>query len=170
MPVRFARPNRPRSRRRPRPRKRSWSQRLEGSRFIVWQLFQMAAGGSRELPIALQLRRLCSEPMETMDKTWRWVIRGSRLFSSSFVISSPGPNVARSSDTPQSGSPPYSIRRPGRSMLETCARNGHIGAKAWPRTFTKKRSNRRRARLTFRYGLRCSRNFKDRLGSKSGWN
>jgi hypothetical protein len=28
------------------------AQRLEGSRFTVWQLYRLAASGSRELPIA----------------------------------------------------------------------------------------------------------------------
>jgi len=57
--------------------------RLEGSRFVAWQLCRLAAGGSRERPSAAQLspRRVNRSPSE--QRRWvkvpRWVTAGSRL-------------------------------------------------------------------------------------------
>ena len=39
---------------------RAIAHRLEGSRFIRWQLYRLRAGGSRELPSAMFAHRVCS--------------------------------------------------------------------------------------------------------------
>jgi hypothetical protein len=57
---------------------------LEGSRFISWQLYGLAAGGSRERFDVWQLyrlRRSRSQEMNTLGRNARRVIRGSRLLS-----------------------------------------------------------------------------------------
>jgi len=56
---------------------------LEGSRFVAWQLYRLAAGGSRE---RLDVRQLYGplyrhNTIEAMGKTLRWVIPGSRLLT-----------------------------------------------------------------------------------------
>ena len=55
--------------------------RLEGSRFVAWQLYGLAAGGSRE---RLDVRQFYGplyprNRIDAMGKTSRWVIPGSRL-------------------------------------------------------------------------------------------
>jgi hypothetical protein len=59
----------------------SHTQRLEGSRFVTWQLYRLAAGGSRERLDARQFHGAVvpSNGIEAMGKTLRWVIPGSRL-------------------------------------------------------------------------------------------
>jgi hypothetical protein len=39
-------------------------QRLEGSRFVRWQFYRAAAGGSRELPSASHTRNVVAEPAD----------------------------------------------------------------------------------------------------------
>jgi hypothetical protein len=56
---------------------------LEGSRFVAWLLYGLAAGGSRE---RLDVRQLYGplyrrNRTEAMGKTLRWVIPGSRLLA-----------------------------------------------------------------------------------------
>jgi hypothetical protein len=57
------------------------TERLEGSRFVAWQLYGLLAGGSRE---RLDVRQFYG-PLDphnriaAMGKTLRWVIPGSRL-------------------------------------------------------------------------------------------
>jgi hypothetical protein len=60
-----------------------WLDALEGSRFVAWQLYRLAAGGFRE---RLKVRQFYGPlyPRNTTDamgKTLRWVIRGSRLLA-----------------------------------------------------------------------------------------
>jgi hypothetical protein len=58
--------------------------RLEGSRFAILQLYRLAAGGSRARLHVMQFYRLPHSHYngaDTMGKTSRWVIPGSRLFS-----------------------------------------------------------------------------------------
>ena len=85
---------------RARPREGEHAPRLEGSRFIRWQIYGYAAGGSRELPrirhvprrFVFGTRRVHSgRPGRSRA---RWVIRGSRLL-----------HTHRSANL-QSGSPP----------------------------------------------------------------
>ena len=56
---------------------------LEGSRFAIWQLCNLAAGGSRERLNAMQLYRPCADRHPSEQSRWinalRWVIAGSRL-------------------------------------------------------------------------------------------
>ena len=58
--------------------------RLEGSRFVALELYQLAAGGSRERFYAWQFYRLSysyrMEP-DAMGQTSRWVNPGSRLLA-----------------------------------------------------------------------------------------
>ena len=59
------------------------ARRLEGSRFVAWQLYGLAAGGSRE---RLDERQFYGplyprNRIEAMGKTLRWVIPGSRLLA-----------------------------------------------------------------------------------------
>ena len=56
--------------------RRIWSQRLEGSRFIRWQLYRLAAGGSRERPKARQFYRT-SYPCRTEQTRWANIALGS---------------------------------------------------------------------------------------------
>jgi len=58
-----------------------WPERLEGSRFTRWQLYRLAAGGSRE---RLEVRQFYGplyprNRIDAMGKTLGWVIPGSRL-------------------------------------------------------------------------------------------
>jgi tetratricopeptide (TPR) repeat protein len=57
--------------------------RLDGSRFITWQLCKLAAGGSRERLGAVQFHRLHANRSLSEQTRWakalRWAIRGSRL-------------------------------------------------------------------------------------------
>jgi hypothetical protein len=57
------------------------TERLEGSRFIAWQLYRLLAGGSRERLELWQFYGPLYLPHGTdaMGKTLRWVIPGSRL-------------------------------------------------------------------------------------------
>jgi hypothetical protein len=57
------------------------TQRLEGSRFVGWQLYGLLAGGSRERLEVWQFYELLYPPhgIDAMGKTLRWVIPGSRL-------------------------------------------------------------------------------------------
>jgi hypothetical protein len=57
------------------------TKRLEGSRFVAWQLYGLAAGGSRERLEVWQFYRPLYSPHGTdaMGKILRWVIPGSRL-------------------------------------------------------------------------------------------
>jgi prepilin-type N-terminal cleavage/methylation domain-containing protein len=61
-------------------------QRLEGSRFALWQLCKLAAGGSRERPSAGQFYRQRANRSPSEQRRWgkvlRWVIPGSRLLPS----------------------------------------------------------------------------------------
>src|ERR1700678_887936 len=56
---------------------------LEGSRFAIWQLCNLAAGGSRERLNAMQLYRPCADRHPSEQSRWinalRWVIPGTRL-------------------------------------------------------------------------------------------
>jgi hypothetical protein len=57
------------------------AQRLEGSRFAIWQLYRLAAGGSRE---RLEVRQFYGplypgDRIDAIGKTSRWVVPGSRL-------------------------------------------------------------------------------------------
>ena len=57
--------------------------RLEGSRFKRWQLYRLAAGGSRE---RFEVRPFYGplyphRRIEAMGKILRWVIPGSRLLA-----------------------------------------------------------------------------------------
>ena len=48
----------------------------------MWQVYPMAAGGSRERFDVWQFYRLCllgSKEMNTLGKNTRWAVRGSRL-------------------------------------------------------------------------------------------
>jgi hypothetical protein len=57
------------------------TQRLEGSRFIILQLYRLAAGGSRERLHVMQFYRESHSHRngtDTVGKTSRWVILGSR--------------------------------------------------------------------------------------------
>jgi hypothetical protein len=56
------------------------SERLEGSRFVAWQLYGLVAGGSRERLEVWQFDRPLYLPhgIGAMGKTLRWVIPGSR--------------------------------------------------------------------------------------------
>jgi hypothetical protein len=59
------------------------TERLEGSRFTGWQLYRLAAGGSRE---RLEVRQFYGplyprNRTDAMGKTLRWVIPGSRLLA-----------------------------------------------------------------------------------------
>ena len=57
------------------------AQDLQGSRFIVLQLYRLAAGGSRERLHVMQIYRESHSHRNgtnTMGKTSRWVILGSR--------------------------------------------------------------------------------------------
>jgi hypothetical protein len=55
----------------------------EGSRFITWQLYRLAAGGSRERLDVPQFYGPLYPHARTdpMGKTLRWVIPGSRLLA-----------------------------------------------------------------------------------------
>ncbi len=57
------------------------TERLEGSRFVAWQLYGLVAGGSRERLEVWQFYGPLYPPHGTdaMGKTLRWVIPGSRL-------------------------------------------------------------------------------------------
>ena len=46
------------------------TQRLEGSRFVTWQLYGLAAGGSRERPLASQLYRLRLDRRTEEEQRW----------------------------------------------------------------------------------------------------
>ena len=53
------------------------TQRLEGSRSVSWQLYRLAAGGSRERLLALQLYRLRYDPENgktALELAIRWVL------------------------------------------------------------------------------------------------
>jgi len=55
--------------------------RLEGSRFVAWQLYGLVASGSRERLEVWQFYAPLQPPhgIDAMGKTLRWVIPGSRL-------------------------------------------------------------------------------------------
>jgi len=57
------------------------TERLEGSRFLAWQLYGLLAGGSRERLEVWQFYGLVVAPhgIGAMGKTLRWVIPGNRL-------------------------------------------------------------------------------------------
>ena len=63
------------------PDRSALTQRLEGSRFVGWQLYGLLAGGSRERLEVWQFYELLYPPhgKDAMGKTLRWVIPGSRL-------------------------------------------------------------------------------------------
>ena len=56
-------------------------ERLEGSRFVAWQLYGLLAGGSRErLEVCSSMGWLYPQHgTGAVGKTMRWVIPGSRL-------------------------------------------------------------------------------------------
>jgi hypothetical protein len=58
-----------------------WTERLEGSRFVAWQLYGLVAGGSRgRLEVWQFYGPLYPPPgIDALGKTVRWVIPGSRL-------------------------------------------------------------------------------------------
>ena len=57
------------------------TERLEGSRFVAWQLYGLVASGSRARLEVWQFYAPLWPPhgTEALGKTWRWVIPGSRL-------------------------------------------------------------------------------------------
>jgi hypothetical protein len=57
------------------------TERLEGSRFVAWQLYRLLAGGSRERLAVYQFYGPVypRSDIDAMGKTLRWVIPGSRL-------------------------------------------------------------------------------------------
>jgi hypothetical protein len=59
------------------------TQSLEGSRFVAWQLYELAAGGSRECLEVWQFYGPLYplQAIGAMGKTLRWVIPGSRLLT-----------------------------------------------------------------------------------------
>jgi hypothetical protein len=66
------------------PQRAGAAHRLEGSRFSSRQLYNLAASGSREWPIAMQFyRSACIAPSQQncWVKALRWVIPGSRLLA-----------------------------------------------------------------------------------------
>src|ERR1700678_397554 len=62
------------------------AERLEGSRFVIRQLCNLAASGSRERLVVVQFYRpaVCPAPSKQrrLVKTSRWVVPGSRLLPS----------------------------------------------------------------------------------------
>jgi hypothetical protein len=77
------------------------TERLEGSRFVAWQLYGLVAGGSRERLEVWQFYGplLAADGTDAMGKTLRWVIPGSRLLPSDRTT------------TLRSGSPPGAAAR-----------------------------------------------------------
>ena len=62
----------------------SFTQRLEGSRFVRWQFCSLAAGGSRKRHMMMQFYQLCaSVPFRTgaLSQILRWVVCGIRLLA-----------------------------------------------------------------------------------------
>jgi hypothetical protein len=83
--------------------------RLEGSHFIILQLYRLAAGGSQERLHVMQLYRLSHSHCngtDTMGKTSRWVVPGSRLFSLVLAGLALSRMLRGGRDSHQSGSPP----------------------------------------------------------------
>ena len=61
---------------------RAIAQRLEGSRFIRWQLYRLRAGGSRELPSAMFAHRVCSRRVGLRESAmWIGQLGSLRVFS-----------------------------------------------------------------------------------------
>jgi hypothetical protein len=58
------------------------AQRLEGSRFVGWQFYSLAASGSRERPMVMQVYQRCESirfGTGRVARRLRWVVPGSRL-------------------------------------------------------------------------------------------